>query len=403
VKVGALSHTEKFTRKMELVAAIESAMEECADQDAEVVYPVAEESTVVNRAAGELSARERQAAVLSLPLRHGDNVVGVVTIERPADRPFEPEQIEALRLTCDLCTARLADLERRDRWIGARLATSVREAGSWIVGPTHTWAKLAAVVVAGVLLFAVLGRGTYRVEAPMVIEAVQRQAITAPLDGYLLRAPGRIGDEVTADQTVLAELDTAQLKLQRAEAQAEHRRHMKQAQVARRESKISEEQIALAEAERLAAQIDLLDWKIERATIRSPIDGVIVQGDLSKQIGGPVETGQQLFEVAPLDRLRVKLAVAEDRVVDLAPGQSGRLAAASHPGRRLAFEIERIDPMAQVVDQRNVFEVQGRLRATQPWLRPGMEGLAKVDVGEASYAWLWTRDLVNWIRMKLWL
>jgi len=50
----------------------------------------------VNRAAGELSARERQAAVLSLPLRHGDNVVGVVTIERPADRPFEPEQIEAL-------------------------------------------------------------------------------------------------------------------------------------------------------------------------------------------------------------------------------------------------------------------------------------------------------------------
>jgi hypothetical protein len=36
-------------------------------------------------------------------------------------------------------------------------------------------------------------------------------------------------------------------------------------------------------------------------------------------------------------------------------------------------------------------------------MRPGMEGLAKVDVGKRSYAWIWTRTLVNWVRMQLWL
>jgi hypothetical protein len=43
-----------------------------------------------------------------------------------------------------------------------------------------------------------------------------------------------------------------------------------------------------------------------------------------------------------------------------------------------------------------------RLEQRPAWLRPGMEGVAKVDIGRAPYGYLWTRDLVNWIRMRLW-
>jgi hypothetical protein len=32
-----------------------------------------------------------------------------------------------------------------------------------------------------------------------------------------------------------------------------------------------------------------------------------------------------------------------------------------------------------------------------------MEGVAKIDLGRRSYAWIWTRRIVNWVRMKLWL
>jgi hypothetical protein len=59
--------------------------------------------------------------------------------------------------------------------------------------------------------------------------------------------------------------------------------------------------------------------------------------------------------------------------------------------------------MAEVVNQRNVFKVRARLTETYPWMRPGMEGVAKVEVGEKHYAWVWTRKLNNWLRMKLWL
>ena len=38
-----------------------------------------------------------------------------------------------------------------------------------------------------------------------------------------------------------------------------------------------------------------------------------------------------------------------------------------------------------------------------PWrLRPGMEGVAKVDIGERRLIWIWTRSLREWIRIFFW-
>ena len=32
-----------------------------------------------------------------------------------------------------------------------------------------------------------------------------------------------------------------------------------------------------------------------------------------------------------------------------------------------------------------------------------MEGVAKIDIDKRPYAWIWTRKIINWVRMKLWL
>src|SRR4051794_31999022 len=50
VRLKALSHTEKITRNMQLVQDIEGAMEECLDQDVEVIFPPPKDATFVYRA-----------------------------------------------------------------------------------------------------------------------------------------------------------------------------------------------------------------------------------------------------------------------------------------------------------------------------------------------------------------
>ena len=409
VHLKGLSHTEKFSRKMQLAQSIEAAMEECLDQDIEIMHPHDPEATYVSRAAADLSKRHGPTCVLSLPLRREGEVVGVVTVERPPDRPFTLDEIEALRLTCDLSGPRIIDLHNADRWFGARLAEAARKGLGAVLGPRHTWAKIAAIGVCAFLIFALLAKGAFRADGAFVLQAMQRRLVSAPFDGYLNEVHAAPGDVVQVGQ-VLATLDTSELSLQLAAAKAERIGYLTQADAAlsdaayrRDPQKMAENKIALASAKSVAAQIELLDHRIRLAKLRSPVAGRVLVGDLERMIGSPVAKGDMLFEVAPIESLRAELSIAEDKIAEVQVSQRGKLATASYPDRRIEFVVERINPVAEVVDQRNIFKVRARLIETPPWMRPGLEGVAKIDIDRRSYAWLWTHRVVDWVRMKLWL
>ena len=84
VQVKALSHTEQFDKRQELVKTLEKAMEECIDQEEPVHFePQGGGTQNVSRAAQELARAEGGNVVLTLPLRRRAEVVGAVTLEFP--------------------------------------------------------------------------------------------------------------------------------------------------------------------------------------------------------------------------------------------------------------------------------------------------------------------------------
>lgn len=401
VRVVAMSHTEKFRRRTEVVQEVEGVMEECLDQDSEIVVPAPEGGAAVCRAATQYAARVGPAAVLSLPLRLGGEVVGVVTLERPADRPFTQEEVEALRLTCDLCARRVVELQDRDRWFGARWAAGARKLLAALLGPRHTWAKVAAVLLAGVAAFLIFAKGEYQAEGSFVLEPARKQIIQPPFDGQLQRVEVDVGAVVREGQ-LLAEMDTTDLRGRLAEVQAQLAVARIDADKARGEGKQADVKIALAQADQASAQIALLEYHIDQARIVAPFAGRILSGDWKHQFRPPVKTDQTLFELAPTEGMRAELSVPEDQIAEVAEKSTGELATASYPQRRIGFVVERIEPLARVEGTQNVFRVRVRLDETPEWLRPGMEGVARVDLGRRAYGWLWTRRLANWVRMKLW-
>jgi len=407
VELAALSHTEKFSRKMQAVQLIEEAMEECLDQDVEIAFPADEEGEFVNRGARELSAQSAPTAVLSLPLRHAGRVAAVVTLERTLDSPFDAEEIESLRLTCELCAPRLVDLRHRDRWVGARAADGLRRGAAALVGPRYTWAKLLVLLLAAGGIYVGLATGEYRIEAPFVLEAARRQVLPAPFDGEIEAVHAAIGQEVREGH-VLARLRTVALERQANAARAERFEYRKQADSARAEKKWAEAQMAAAKARQLEEQIQLLTEQIEKASIKARIAGTVISGDLERFVGASVEKGQVLFEVAPIRSLRAELSVPADQIADLLAARRsgevrGTLAAASYPQEKIDFVVERVHPLAEEVDGQVAFEVRAKLRSTPDWMRPGMEGVAHVRLGRRRLAWLWSRRLVNWLRLWLWL
>lgn len=403
VRVHTISHTEKFVGKMELVVGIEAAMDEALDQDLEVIHPAPVDAVFVNRAAGQFSAKHGPCSVCSLPLRQNGKPVAVVTLERPADKPFVTDDLEILRLACELAGARIVELQARDRWFGARWAAWTRKMLAAAVGPEHTWMKAAAVAVFAAIVFFGFAKGPDYIEAPFLIEASRRRVVPAPFDGYLDVARVEPNDQVTANQTVLAELDRSELEQQLAPLVYEQTQHLQEAATAKRDGKLAEAQIAQAQADRVGAEIGLLRYRLSQARITCPIDGVVLRGELKQMEGAPVSKGDVLFEVAPLDDLRAVLMVPEHRIGALHEGQTGKLATAADPGTYVPFTVERINPMAEVRDNRNVFRVRVKLEERTANLLPGVEGASKVTVGRKHYLWLWTRDLVNWVRLKLWI
>jgi multidrug resistance efflux pump len=408
VRLRALSHTEKFSRKMELVQEIEGVMEECLDQDVEILFPADANATYGFREAAKFASRHGPACLLSLPLRSEGKAAGVITLERPADKPFSTQEAETIRLTCDLSTPRVLALEKHDRWFGARLASGLRGAAASVVGPTHTGWKLIVLAVVAFVLFAVLAKGDYQAEASFFLEAKHRQIKAAPFDGELESARVVPGDPVRQGD-VLATLKTWDLKLELAKSAAERAGYLKQAEAALAAAaagtpnKMAEAQIAQAQANSVTAQIDLLEHKIIEANIIAPADGTVLTGDYTTRIGEPVRMGQVLFELAPANDMYAELLVPEDQIADVHVKMTGTLATASKPEDKADFVVERIEPVAEVVNQKNIFRVRARLLNAHPWMQLGLEGVARIDVDRRSYAWIWSRPLVNWVRMKLWI
>jgi multidrug efflux pump subunit AcrA (membrane-fusion protein) len=368
-----------------------------------------------------------------LPARKADdrdgNVVAVLTVERKLEKPFTLSEIETLRLTCDLFTSRIVDMYDHDRWFGVKIARSIRRGLAWFLGAKHTWAKLIAIAVAAFLAYALLFDGMFRVDAPFVFEVSEKQVISAPIESRIKTVYANVGDMVFTPQTAapfddldascplcpilrvphpattLLVLDTSEIEMKLIGQIAARDEKIKTAELAAQEQKEADKQIYYKQAEEAQATIDGYRWQIEQATITSPIDGVILSGDLRTKINAPVKVGDELYEVGQLQQLRAELSVSEDEISELHVGQTGVLKATSYPGRPVHFSVERITPVATVSGQKNVFKVRAALDPAdlQIWMHPGIEGQAKVDVRPEKQAWIWTHRMINWVRMKLWM
>jgi hypothetical protein len=106
--------------------------------------------------------------------------------------------------------------------------------------------------------------------------------------------------------------------------------------------------------------------------------------------------------VAPLDSYRVIMKVDERDITEIGPGQSGRLALASMPNEEFKLIVDKITPVSVVDQGRNYFRVEAIAKGATEKLRPGMEGVGKIEIERRKLIWIWTRKLVHWVRMWVW-
>ncbi len=345
-------------------------------------------------------ARETQAEATVSALLFDEGVaVGVVLIER--DLPLSAAELDRLDTQCMMLAPLLAQKRAADRslWQHARASSqaALHRLGD---GSAMGW-KLAGGVAALLLLLAALVPVPLRITSPAVVEGEIQRSIAAPFQGFVSTAVARAGDVVRAGQ-LLATLEDKDLLLDQSRWSADLELASRKEREAMAVGNRVDLRLAAAQANQARAQLDLVQQKLSRVQIVAPFDGVVVRGDLSQSLGSPVEQGKVLFELAPLDAWRVILKVDERDVSHVRLNQTGLLMLSGLSGTQQDFSVSRITSIATAEEGRNYFRVEAGLNQHDLKLRPGMEGVAKIDAGSGSALWVWTRRLTDWLRLTLW-
>lgn len=400
-QLQTMSHVEKFEERTSAVHVVEACMEEAADQDEEIVWPVPEGFRAITRAHEEYARNFGPGALVTLPIRLDAKVIGAITCERAQGR-FTAADVAALRLMCDQAARRLADLRRQDRWFGRRWLDAVHDALGWVFGVKHTWWKVGGLALTGLFWFLAVGTLPYRVEGSFLLKTDSLIYLPAPFDGYIESTDVRVGDEVRQGQDVL-KLDTRELVLDETAALAEISRQSREAEKARARIALADMKIAEALESQARARLEKVRHNLENAKMKAPMAGLIVEGDLKKMLGAPVRRGDVLFKIARLEKMYAEVNVDERDVHEIKVGGTGEVSFVSRPNLTFPCVVERLDPLAVPRDGKNEFTVRVRLTGeSADWWRPGMSGIAKLDCGPRNVAWILSHRTIEYLRMLFW-
>ncbi|WP_213741429.1 efflux RND transporter periplasmic adaptor subunit [Bradyrhizobium sp. dw_411] len=398
-KVVAISHSAQFGREMNLVRLVGGAMDEALDQHALIRYPAASDELNVTRAHAELAQSGGAASLLTIPMFIKDRFIGAITFEHP--NGFDADTITVLDCVAATAAPILEEKRRNDRWLIVKAAESLWSQFEHLLGPGYAKRKLTVLLLLAATAGGYFWHGLYRVTTEALIEGQIQRSVVAPFNGFVLEAPVRAGDTVKSGQ-LLARLDDRDLLLERLKWLTERQRRKLEFEKAMGERNRSEQQISTTQVEQAEAQIRLVDEQLTRASLVAPFDGLVISGDLTQSIGASLQRGQEMFQIAPLDSYRVVLDVDETQIGDIAIGQKGLLVVSSLPGEEFALAVTKITPVSKAHDGHNTFRVEGQLETAALALRPGMHGVAKIDIDRRRMVWIWARSFLDWARLTLW-
>ncbi|SER78835.1 Multidrug efflux pump subunit AcrA (membrane-fusion protein) [Azotobacter beijerinckii] len=402
VKLAALSEAATFEKHTSLVKAYEQAMEEVYDEHRPVLAPVPEGGADIRAPKHEdLRAISGGGAALSYPLTMGARCIGVVTLERERT-PFCEDDLVWLEAFSALAAPIVEQRRAAERGALHRLGEDIRGVLERIFGPRHLTWKVATAAVLMLTVSLVLVPIEYRVSAKTVIEGEVQRVVAAPFEGFIGAAYVRAGDTVKATQP-LAQLDDRELRIEEARWSSERDQYESRLREAMANRDLTAMQVIGAQLRQASAQLALVSERIARARLIAPFDGIVVSGDLSQQIGAPVEVGKKLFEIAPLQSYRIILQVDEREIRHVQMGQRGRLVMTGIAGEPMDFKVAKVTPVATAQEGKNFFQIEAVLAQASPRLRPGMEGIGKIEVGSRSLWWVLTHSFSEWLILAVWV
>ena len=389
----AVSGLADIDSRTEIIRSFASAMNESLNHSDLRIWTSESKHSIVASPLRKLALLTDSRAIVSGPIRDMDGRnIGAWTFHYQNAISVERRTAHLIRAIERPVGTCLEFVRRSERSALSRAARSLwRRRKSWQLKTIAACCLLLSLIL--------LIPMRYRVTCQATVAPVERRFVTSRFDGILAESFRKPGDEVGKGD-LLARLDGREIALEVASLRTELDRAEKERQVALASGDTSKSQQLQLQTERLQLRIQLLEQRTESLEIHSPVDGILLRGDLDNAVGAPIQMGQSLFEIGPLNQLRLELAIPAHDVRHVKSGNvvNVRFDAASTPKSKL--KLQRIEPVAEVKDGQNVFVGYSVMENDGGQLRPGMSGQATILGSQHTLSWILFHR--PWIEMMQW-
>ncbi|MFT5697764.1 MAG: multidrug resistance efflux pump [Desulforhopalus sp.] len=402
ITVMAISSQSQIDTTSPLIRDITHAMEECYDQQTSILYPAPPQPVgPITRQHQTLTRTHGGTTAFSQPVTAGGEMADIIlTIEKTSSPPLQPAKLQFCDNAAKIIGPILAIKISSERSLATIISYKTGQLYKNVTEKKrYTLLKAGAIILFAMFCF--FFKGDFRIQADVTLSGTIVRGIVAPFPGYVATANKSAGDHVQQGE-VLASLDTSDLTLEELTWRSKYTQADLEYRKAIANNSTSHAKIIAQQKKQAEIQLSLLGLQKERAEIKAPFSGIIVEGDLSQSVGGPVEKGKLLFEMIPESGFKVLAQVDEKDISFIEKGQAGTLIFNSLPKEKHHFSLSKITPVSTAKDGSNSFRVEASLQEISEKLRPGMKGYGKITVGRKPLIWLWTRTLRAKIRHLVW-
>jgi multidrug efflux pump subunit AcrA (membrane-fusion protein) len=242
--------------------------------------------------------------------------------------------------------------------------------------------------------------------------------------GSAVRRASRLGIAIATEQYEEAQrrehVCQALLEQARAEKGAREAKGTLEAEteLTRRERELADAQAALrlleagprteeVEAEharlaRLHEETNFLEQLDRKLPIQSPLPGLITTPRFREKVGQYVREGELIGLVEDSVSLEAEVAIPEEDLGRVRPGQTVALRARTLPFETLSAHVDRIAPAAGRGEAQSTVVVYCRLGDGGPGLRPGMTGYGRISTGPRPVGRMLLDRAVRFLRTDCW-
>ncbi len=403
MEVVAISHLDRFERNSPQTQLIEAALLPAVIQGREVWWPALNNEMIDTQGLTNLSQDLGADRLVAIPMRDAQGITHAVLLLAFSGNATPGLNLDHLQLSLELIQPRLADLRLRSLSVRQRSEHHLSALSQLLFGPEHAMLKLTTALGVLLLLYTIFGSWHYRIHASAQLNTDATRLISAQFDGRIDKVYATAGDLVK-EGAMLVALDTRDLEQQKNELTAEISKAETEVNKFRADGRLAETEIGQARLAQSLAKAQRVESYLEQALSTAPFEGVIVEGEKKDLLGAPVKKGDRIFRLAKVEGLYMTLMVTEKEMRHILPKTTGEVALLSHPDHNIPIRVSSVIPVAQVKGQEgNQFMITAELlEAPQPWWRPGMTGLARIDVGDKNIAWILTHRVVDSLRLMLW-